>query len=134
MEDQNIVDRNRNGQDAILEAAIDIIARNGLTGLTLRPLASRLGVSVAVISARMGAKDQLIERAVDLAAQRDQRFFERWATLVARITPEDSSARAAVTDLAFREWVTTDRQQAIVLLELVHHHAVQGAFSATLDQ
>lgn len=122
------------GQDAIVDAALEIIASGGFAALTLRPLAASLGVSVAAVSARMGTKDRLVDRVVDLAAERDAPFFARWTRLAARIAPDDSIARAAVADLAFREWVTADRQQAIFLIELVHHHAVQQTPSDTLDR
>lgn len=128
------VSREGIGQDAIVDAAIDIIVRSGFAGLTLRPLASSLKVSVAAISARMGTKDELIDRIVDIAAQRDQLFFGQWSALAARIMPDDSTVRAALADLAFRDWMTSGRQQAIFLIELVHHHALQQAPSRILDQ
>lgn len=121
-------------QDAIVDAAIDIIVRTGFAGLTLRPLATSLGVSVAAISARMGTKDQLIDRIVDDAAQRDQLFFDRWSDLAAQTTPGDNAVRAAIADLAFRDWMTAGRQQAIFLIELVHHHALHQAPSRMLDR
>ena len=122
MDLQNSVSREGIGQDAIVDAAIDIIVRHGFAGLTLRPLAASLGVSVAAISTRMGAKDALIDRVVGLAAQRDKPFFTRWSMLAARIAPGDSAARAAFADLAFRDWTTAGRKQAIFLIELVHHY------------
>nr|WP_274602715.1 TetR family transcriptional regulator [Sphingomonas sp. CFBP 13728] len=122
------------GQDAIVDAAIRIIVHDGLAGLTLRPLASSLKVSVAAISARMGTKDELIDRIVDIAAQRDQLFFDRWSALAAQMPPGDSTVRAALADLAFRDWMTAGGQQAIFLIELVHHHALQQAPSRILDQ
>ncbi|WP_140847449.1 TetR family transcriptional regulator [Sphingomonas glacialis] len=120
--------------DRIVDAALDIIARGGLARLTLRPLAAQLGVSVAVISARMGSKDQLIDRAIDVAAQRDQRFGERWCDLAARIAPTDSATRAALADLAFRDWMTAGRRNVVFLIELVHDRALQDAASAALDR
>ncbi|MEG3084605.1 TetR family transcriptional regulator [Sphingomonas sp. PB2P12] len=134
MDEKEPVGRDVIGQDAIVDAAIDTIVRNGLAGLTLRPLASSLGVSVGAISARMGTKDQLIDRVVDLAARRDQHFFDRWIDFAARVGPVDSAARAAVADLAFRDWMTAGRRQAIFLIELVHHHALLQASSRALDQ
>lgn len=126
---------NREGisQDAIGDAAIDIIVRTGFAGLTLRPLASSLGISVAAVSSRMGNKDQLIDRVVDLAAQRDQLFFDRWLDLAAHIVPVTGIARATLADLAFREWMTAGRQQAMFLIELVHDRAVRCQSSPVLD-
>jgi AcrR family transcriptional regulator len=128
------VSREGIGQDVIVDAAIHIIVHSGFAGLTLRPLASSLKVSVAAISARMGTKEELIDRIVDIAAQRDQLFFDQWSALGAQIMPDDSTVRAALADLAFRDWMTAGRQQAIFLIELVHHHALQQAPSRILDQ
>lgn len=126
---------NREGisEDAIVNAAIDIIARTGFAGLTLRPLASSLGISVAAVSARMGNKDQLIDRIIDLAARRDQLFFDRWLDLAAHVMPAASIARATLADLAFRDWMTAGRQQAMFLIELVHDRAVTCRLSPLLD-
>ena len=121
-------------QDVIVDAAIDIIVRNGLAGLTLRPLAASLGVSVAAVSARMGTKEQLVDRVVDVAAQREQRFFDRWASFAVQVAPSDAAARAALADLAFRDWMTTTRRQAILLIEVVHHHALHEAPSRTVER
>lgn len=120
--------------DTIVDAALDIIAQSGLSALTLRPLAARLGVSVAVISARMGSKEQLIDRAIDLVARRDQRFCDRWSALATRIAPADSAARAALTDLAFREWLSAGRGRVFFLIDLVHDRALQPGASAALDR
>lgn len=133
MDRQDSVGREGIGQDAIVDAAIDTIVRSGLAGLTLRPLASRLGVSVAVISARMGTKEQLVDRVVDLAAARDARFFDRWLALAAQVAPADAATRAAFTDLAFRDWMTAGGRQAIFLIELVHDRALHQASSPALE-
>jgi len=119
--------------EAIVDAALDIIVRHGLSGLTLRPLASSLGVSVAAISTRMGAKERLIDRVVTIAARRDQHFFDRWLGLASRVDPIDPVERAALADLAFREWITAERRQATFLIELVHDRALQDAPSPPLD-
>jgi AcrR family transcriptional regulator len=122
------------GSDEIADAALDIIVRNGLAGLTLRPLASGLGISVAAISARMGTKDQLIDRVVDLAASRDHLFVSRWLELADQIAPADGTARSALADLAFRDWLTASRQQVIFLIELIHHRALHKANSPAFDR
>jgi AcrR family transcriptional regulator len=122
------------GNDEIVDAALDIIVRAGLAGLTLRPLAARAGISVTAISARMGSKDRLIDGIVDLAAERDRAFFARWLALAARVGPVDALARATTTDLAFRDWIDASRCQAIFLVELVHDRALRPAPSPALDR
>jgi DNA-binding transcriptional regulator YbjK len=120
--------------DRIVDAALDLVARAGLAGLTLRPLAAQVGVSVAVISARMGTKEQLIERATDVVARRDALFGARWRALAVRIAPSDSASRAALADLAFRDWVGADRRNVVFLIELVHDRVLQDSASAALDR
>jgi AcrR family transcriptional regulator len=119
--------------DAIIDAALDILSESGLSGLTLRPLASRVGVTVPAISARMGSKEQLIARIVDVTARRDRVFQDRWLELAERIAPTNSIARAAIADLAFREWATVQRRHAMLLIELVHLRALQPASSPALE-
>lgn len=120
--------------DMIVDAALDLIAQGGLAALTLRPLASSVGVSVAAISARMGTKDQLIDRAIDMVARRDRMFCDRWLDLAASIAPADSAARAALTDLAFHEWIGAGRQQVFFLVDLIHDRALQHTPSEALDR
>lgn len=131
---QETVGREGIDQNAIADAALDAIVQGGLAALTLRPLASSLGVSVTVICARMGSKEQLIDRVVDLAAARDQAFFGRWLTLAARGVPTGAVTRAAFTDLAFRDWIGKGRKQAIFLIELVHDRALHHRPSPALDE
>lgn len=51
----------------ILEQAIAFLAENGLTGLTMRKLASALGISTTVISYQFGSRDGLIDAALTRA-------------------------------------------------------------------
>ncbi len=120
--------------DRIVDAALDIVLRSGLAGLTLRPLAAQAGLSVAVISARMGTKEQLIERATDLVARRDAQFGDRWRDLAAQVVSSDAASRAALADLAFRDWVGAHRRNIIFLIELVHDRVLQDSASAALDR
>lgn len=120
--------------DRIVDAALDLVCRQGLAGLTLRPLAVHAGLSVAVISARLGTKDQIVEQVIDRAAQHDRAFFDRWLALSPHVGSADSAARAALTDLAFREWIVSRRPEVIFLIELIHDRALQPTASPALDR
>nr|WP_246426242.1 TetR family transcriptional regulator [Sphingomonas kyeonggiensis] len=111
--------------DAIVDKALDLIASGGLAELTLRPLAMGLGVSVPVISARMGSKEQLLEGVTKAAHRRDLAFFARWRDLANAIGPMDAAMHAAMAELALRDWVTRERRQIILLIELVHDRALR---------
>lgn len=120
------------GVDAIVDAALDIIVGEGLSALTLRPLALKIGMSVSVISARMGSKERLIDRVIEEAAARDARFFAHWLERATAV-PTGPRGRAMLTDLAFREWIGSGRSQALLLIELVHDRALQPTASPLLD-
>ncbi len=119
---------------AILDAALDLVFRDGLAGLTLRPLAAHVGLSVAIISARLGAKEQLVESLVDHAAQRDRQLFDHWLALLPRIGPADPAARAALSDQALRAWAAPSRPEARFLIELIYDRALQATPSPALDR
>lgn len=119
--------------DEIVDKALDLIAYGGLAELTLRPLATGLGVSVPVISARMGSKEQLLEGVTQAARKRDLAFLGKWESLAKDVGAEDSASRAAIAELALREWVTRERRQAILLIELVHDRALRPDRLAALE-
>src|SRR5689334_9824515 len=57
-------------RDAILEAALKLASRVGLSGLTLGTLAEELDLSKSGLFAHFGSKDELIMRTLDYAAER----------------------------------------------------------------
>jgi DNA-binding transcriptional regulator YbjK len=111
--------------DAIVDQALDLVAAGGLAELTLRPLATGLGVSVPVISSRMGSKGQLLEGVTRAAHARDRAFFGKWRDLAHAAGVMEAAARAAIVELALREWVTRERRQAIFFIELIHDRALR---------
>lgn len=68
----------RPDSEALLEAALAIVAEDGLGGLTLRPLARRLGWSLAGLSRQVGSKDQLLDRLIQEAARADAQTLAPW--------------------------------------------------------
>lgn len=110
---------------AIVDQALDLVASGGLAELTLRPLATSLGVSVPVISTRMGSKEQLLEGVTQAAHASDLAFFGKWRALANDLGAPDTAARAAMAELALREWVTRERRQVVLLIELVHDRALR---------
>ncbi len=67
---------------ALLDAALAIVAEEGLGGITLRPLARRLGVSLASLSRQVGSKDQLLDTLILEASRADERSLEPWLRYV----------------------------------------------------
>lgn len=58
------------GREALLEAVVQIVGREGLKALTYRKVAEVAGVDNTLISHHFGSKAVLLEAAMDYAAQR----------------------------------------------------------------
>lgn len=99
--------------------------QGGLAALSLRPLAQRAGVSVAVIVARFGAKAGLLEQITGTAAAQDQAFFAKWRALADLPGDRTPEIRAALAELAFQDWVGKGCRRASLLIELVHDRALR---------
>lgn len=67
------------GREALLDAVIDLVGRDGLTSLSYRKVAEIAGVDNTLISHHFGSKTALLEAAMDHAAQRtlDSAEFDR---------------------------------------------------------
>lgn len=115
------------GREAILQAAVTVVARKGLRGLTYRAVANEAGVSHALVTYFFPTRTQLIEAAMELAASRTA-----GTTLDARRNPTVDAVRfgfpasiAATLDFqAFQFELTLEacrqeelRSQAIDLIE-----------------
>ncbi len=127
----------QDGPEAILNAGIAHIVAEGFTTLTLRPLASRAGVSVGSISHYMGAKDQLLARIVAHAHELDRVFFGPWLERGATLGKAPHPFRAALVDEAFTAWLGHAFDRAVLYSELVSAKSlpdeVRAAFLAWTD-
>lgn len=65
-----------NGRDALVRAAIDVVAEDGLDGLSFRKVALRAGVNNTLITHHFGSMEALLEAAADWATRQSQRFSE----------------------------------------------------------
>jgi AcrR family transcriptional regulator len=65
----------------LLDQVVAYLAEHGLAGVSLRPMAKALGVSVNALVHHFGTKDELVvaalERAADVQAQLEQLWLER---------------------------------------------------------
>lgn len=52
-------------QDAIVEAALSVLERDGVDGLSMRAVADELGAGAATLYWHVGSKDELIELVID---------------------------------------------------------------------
>lgn len=53
-------------REAVVQAALDVIQRDGLGGLTLRRVATDLGVGVSTVHSAVGSKEDLLQAVADL--------------------------------------------------------------------
>ena len=78
-------------RDELSEQATDYALENGLIGLSLRPLAAKLGTSDRMLIYHFGSKDALITAVLDASCNRSVRTI--------RELPASPSVRQAVLDL-----------------------------------
>ena len=78
-------------RDDLAEQATDYALENGLIGLSLRPLAAKLGTSDRMLIYHFGSKDALIAAVLDASCNRSVRSI--------RELPDSPSVRQAVIDL-----------------------------------
>ncbi|MGK3957576.1 TetR/AcrR family transcriptional regulator [Arthrobacter sp. R4] len=65
-----------NGREALVRAAIDVVAEEGLDALSFRKVALRAGVNNTLITHHFGSKDALLEAAAEWATEKSQQFSE----------------------------------------------------------
>ncbi len=106
--------------DALLDAACRIVSTDGLAGLTLRPLAQLLDVSVTVLTKHYGARADIIGAVCQAACARDARLCSGWRQTLATLPPLQPAMAALLADTILEEMATVHRPIALLYLELLH--------------
>jgi len=108
----------------LLDAVVHYLAEQGLANVSLRPMASRLGVSVNALVHHFGSRDDLIVAALRRSETVQQQIENQW--LVRR--PQLSQA-----DLlrAWWRWITASPQN-LAVVRLGIEAAALDAFNKTL--
>lgn len=96
----------------VLAAAMSLVEASGLRGLSLRPLAEHLGLTVSALSHRFGLKDELVGALIEAAIAQDGAFLARWLDRVTAMQVRDGAlmtevADAVLSDLAGPEALRT---------------------------
>jgi AcrR family transcriptional regulator len=138
-------------REAILDAAIDVLARKGLRGVRLTDVAEAAGVTHPNVAYYFGSKERLLQEAVRERERKEAGFYGLDAELLslrnlpetARLVFEDArSARLYVVlaadsldpDDALHEFFTRRYAAARALvIKAVHNDQANGSLSATLD-
>lgn len=106
--------------EALLNAACAIVSEGGLAGLTLRPLAQMLGVSVTVLSSHYGARVDVIAAICAAAAAQDEALLARWRAMLASLGNLPPAIAAELAEAIIDELSTRHRAVSILYLELLH--------------
>lgn len=96
-------DRTDANAQAVLHAAMTLVAANGLKGLSLRPLADQLGSTVSALTHRFGLKDELLATLIDTAMTQDVAFLDRWLQLIRDLDVRDGVLMADLADAVLND-------------------------------
>lgn len=109
--------------EAILDAAIDMLDRGGLAGLTIRGLAAELGGGTGSVYWYVGGKDELVARATDAVLGRA--LADDDAMREGRLDPGEIRAEGAVeaTDPLVAERLGQVRRTCLALFHQLELHS-----------
>ena len=96
-------------RDELLELAYHYVLEHGMTGLSLRPLATAVGSSPRVLLFLFGSKDGLV-RALLARARADE------LALLKRVEPINPESGLAVVAAAVWHWLAADEHRALLRL------------------
>lgn len=104
---------------SLLEAATTLVAQEGFAGLTLRPLAGALGVSVSSLSNRYGSREGIVNQVLREAAAEDRHDLAAWAHLGDQIQTGAGRTLADLAETLVDHLATTRRDRSVLFLECV---------------
>lgn len=82
----------------VLHAAMTLVAADGLKGLSLRPLAEQLGLTVSALTHRFGLKDELLNVLIEAAIAQDGAFLDRWLDRIRALEVSEGATMAELAD------------------------------------
>lgn len=98
----------------IAAAAVDVVSKWGVEGLTHRRVAAAAGVPLGSLTYHFSSLEDLLAVAIDLAASRNSEFWRRWSNSL----PPGSDLAEALTTLLVDVFSSKERNRSIVQLEL----------------
>lgn len=123
----------KNSKDLIIEQALQLVASEGIDGLTLRPLAQRTGLSVASVTHHLGSKRTMIDLLALVALRAELAFHADCRQRFESIALLPVAARARLADQVFGEWLDRNHLQLTFLIELVHARVREPGDCAVLE-
>lgn len=131
--DRGKQDGKPDGHD-LLDAALAIMAEDGLGGLTLRPLAKRLGYPIATFARQVGSKDELLDQLAALAAQADEEDLGPWVRLVESFKTLPRHALIEITEEVLRMRCGSGRARSHFKCELIQAAATNPRLEPAVTQ
>jgi AcrR family transcriptional regulator len=116
----------------LFDAASQIVAEKGLGGLTLRPLAQRLGTSVSAITHRFGQKGDVLAAVCAAAAAAEATMLAAWRRRFEGLGGLPAEAVAEIVDTILDDLVQAGRQSTRICCELIQAAAWQTELQASL--
>ncbi len=117
----------------LLAAACELVSAEGLAGLTLRPLALHLDVSVYSLSSRYGARDDIIAAIIVAARTEDGAYLAQWRTRLAALDRVSAAMAADIAAAILDDMAGKHRAMATLFLELLQASAWDLAIRAPFD-
>ena len=77
----------------LLDEVVGYLSQHGVAGVSLRPIARELGVSVNALVHHFGSKDELVVAALRRAAEIQQGVDERWRRQVSHLSTAELQRR-----------------------------------------
>ena len=77
----------------LLDEVVGYLSQHGVAGVSLRPIARELGVSVNALVHHFGSKDQLVVAALRRAAEIQQGVEERWRRQIPHLSTAELQRR-----------------------------------------
>ncbi len=103
----------------LLQAAAHLVAKDGFSGLTLRPLAGVLGMSVSSLTSRYGSREDIIAQVLAEAAAEDRLALTPWTQMRDRIPAGQVQSLAELAELMLDHAATDQRDLSVLFLECV---------------
>jgi len=104
----------------LLAAACRIVAAEGLAGLTLRPLAEALGISVTVLSNHYGVRADIMAAICRAAREHDTQRLDHWRRLLAGLGSLPPAIAADMAEAILDDLATEQRTISVLYLETLH--------------
>jgi len=106
----NISNHSKARRKQLLDATLKVIARRGLTGITINDIAREAGCSYGVIAFHFETKERLLLSALDHLAQS---YREVWRAALARTSDDPAEKLRALIEIDFDPRVAKSRHLAV---------------------